>query len=457
MTGFVWTVVSLSVLALIALAVWILVLLAQRRSKAKGGFPVLPVRGPKQPTATPPVGVPAGGVWVVFNPSKMSDVPAFKNEVERRVVAETGLVPHWLETTREDPGTGQAVRALGNDPSLVIAAGGDGTLRAVAAGMAHSGVPLGLLPIGTGNLLARNLGLPLETDHALDVALAPAGRPMDLGWLRMENVAESAGLPPEGFLLNEARGNSAPPADTDVPAVDEYAFLVIAGVGFDGEAIASTKPELKKWVGWPAYVLTALKSLHIERMKANVTVSYPQGSDPFGQGPTPTTKKLRTRLREKISRTHTLGAPGGLSDVVDRTATYDTTAVQARSVLFANCGELPFALLAPDATLDDGQLDLIAIDTRGGVFGWAFLSAKVLSHTVGMRAINAKNDPAKIQFRQTPLARVDISKPYPVQVDGDALGTASSVVARVDHHALWVRVPSGSSVSVRSETTEQAD
>ena len=54
-----------------------------------------------------------------------------------------------------------------------------------------------------------------------------------------------------------------------------------------------------------------------------------------------------------------------------------------------------------------------------------------------------KNDLAKIQFRQTPAARVDISKPYPVQVDGDPVGTARTVTSRSDKDALLVRVPSG--------------
>ena len=80
-------------------------------------------------------------VWVVFNPAKQSDTEQFQAHVEE--VARSCNVSHieWIETSEEDPGTGQAIEALTKGASLVIAAGGDGTVRAVAASLAHSGVP----------------------------------------------------------------------------------------------------------------------------------------------------------------------------------------------------------------------------------------------------------------------------------------------------------------------------
>lgn len=98
--------------------------------------------------------------WVILNPSKHADPQAFKERINRKA-KELGIEHvHWRETTPEDPGTGQAVRALEEGASVVIAAGGDGTVRAVAAGMAGSGVRMGIIPVGTGNVLAGNLSIP---------------------------------------------------------------------------------------------------------------------------------------------------------------------------------------------------------------------------------------------------------------------------------------------------------
>ena len=118
--------------------------------------------------------------WIIVNPSKHEDPQAFKDRINRKA-KELGIDHvHWRETTREDPGTGQAVRALEEGASVVIAAGGDGTVRAVAAGMAGSGVRMGIIPVGTGNVLAGNLSIPDDPAHALAVALDANHRPVDL-------------------------------------------------------------------------------------------------------------------------------------------------------------------------------------------------------------------------------------------------------------------------------------
>lgn len=142
--------------------------------------------------------------------------------------------PLWLETTPEDTGESLAREAVRSGVDLVLASGGDGTVTACVAGVAGTGIPLGVLPCGTGNLLARNLSLPLALDEALMVALTGADRRLDVG------VA-----------------NGRP-------------FVVMAGIGFDADLLGGASEELKRRAGWAAYVLSALP--HLRRRPARVAL-----------------------------------------------------------------------------------------------------------------------------------------------------------------------------------------
>lgn len=118
---------------------------------------------------------------VVANPIRYEDREKFRDLVRAAMSGHGWDQPLWLETTVDDPGTGQAREAIAAGVDLVLASGGDGTITACAAAVAGSGIPLAVLPIGTGNLLARNLGLPLELDEALAVALTGTNRQLDVG------------------------------------------------------------------------------------------------------------------------------------------------------------------------------------------------------------------------------------------------------------------------------------
>lgn len=162
---------------------------------------------------------------VVVNPTKHDDLPKFRDAVCAAMSGHGWSEPLWWETTVEDPGEGQAAAGVAARVDLVLASGGDGTVTACASAMAGSGIPLALLPAGTGNLLARNLGLPLELDDALEVALTGTDRRLDAG-----------------------TANGRP-------------FVVMAGLGFDAQMMDSTSEVLKKKLGWAAYGVSALRHL----------------------------------------------------------------------------------------------------------------------------------------------------------------------------------------------------
>lgn len=141
----------------------------------------------------------------------------------------------WFETEAEDAGYGAARRAIEQGASVVLASGGDGTIRAVAEALRGTGVPLAVIPQGTGNLLARNLGMPLgDLDAAVRAAFEGEDLNIDLG------IAS----------IIRADGTES-----------EHVFLVLAGMGLDARAISATRATLKKRLGWLAYVDAGLRAL----------------------------------------------------------------------------------------------------------------------------------------------------------------------------------------------------
>lgn len=167
---------------------------------------------------------------VVVNPSKRRAAEAL--EAVRRAAGEAGLgEPVVHETAITATGAGQARQCVRDGVERVVAVGGDGTVRAVAHGLAGSGVPLGIVAAGTANLFAHNLHLPRDPDAAAHLAVTGTARPSDLGLARWRDAAGAWG--------------------------EEEPFLVMAGAGHDAGTVAATSEEAKARVGWLAYFLPA--------------------------------------------------------------------------------------------------------------------------------------------------------------------------------------------------------
>ena len=171
---------------------------------------------------------------VVYNPIKV-DISRLKDAVHAATKAAGWASTIWFETTETDAGQGVTASAIRRGADVVIAAGGDGTVRAVAEALRDSGVSLALLPSGTGNLLARNLELPLANlEQSVEIAFTGDDRKIDLGMVE----------------IVRADGDS-----------EEHAFLVMAGLGLDAKMIKNTNTTLKKAVGWLAYIDGITRSL----------------------------------------------------------------------------------------------------------------------------------------------------------------------------------------------------
>ncbi len=180
-------------------------------------------------------------VAVVFNPTKIPDLVMFRRQIQGECEQRGWQPPLWLETDAQDSGAAATRRARTADVDLALVAGGDGTVRTACAELAGSGIPVGVLPAGTGNLLARNLGVPLDMAEALDVAFDGRPRAID---------------------LIEVRADDREPDHC----------LVMAGMGADALIMAETNDDLKKVVGSAAYVMAALQAVNRPPFELRVEV-----------------------------------------------------------------------------------------------------------------------------------------------------------------------------------------
>jgi YegS/Rv2252/BmrU family lipid kinase len=293
---------------------------------------------------------------VILNPIKVDDPAAFRALVDARAHDLGWGEPVWFETTVEDPGRSMAHEAALGGAELVVVCGGDGTVRTVCAELAGTGVPVGVVPAGTGNLLARNLALPLYLNAAIDVALGGQDRAIDIVRISGDGLGD-----------------------------DEH-FLVMAGMGFDAAIMEGANEQIKAKVGWLAYVVAGLRNLMFPAVRVDVSVD----DEPFVQ-------------------------------------------TRARTIVVGNVGFLQAGLpLLPDATIDDGRIDVVLVNPR------RFLSwLRVVVRVIGRRK---KVDDTVNRMTGRKVV-IKASHDTPRQIDGDPVGAGQELVCECLPGRLLVRVP----------------
>ncbi len=150
-----------------------------------------------------------------------------------RYLMSKGYKVEVLFTEKKGNAESLAREAIGELPSMIIAAGGDGTFNEVINGIAGSEIPMAILPLGTTNVLAKEIGIPEDVEGAMEIAVTGTTKTISLGKIAITRPSS---------------------------LVSRY-FVLMAGIGFDGEAVFGINETFKKISGKGAYIYSGIKVL----------------------------------------------------------------------------------------------------------------------------------------------------------------------------------------------------
>ena len=154
----------------------------------------------------------------------------------RRMLHERGVEPRWYEVPKSKKAPKRVRRAIDDGADLLFVWGGDGMVQHCSHAAVGSGATLAIIPAGTANLFATNLGIPKDLEAAVAIGLAGARRKLDLGTINGEH------------------------------------FAVMAGAGLDAAMIRDADAGLKDRIGRAAYVFTGAKNLRRSAVRARIKV-----------------------------------------------------------------------------------------------------------------------------------------------------------------------------------------
>lgn len=269
-------------------------------------------------------------VVVIANPATRVGERAVEATLRDVVPADVSLDVVWTES----PGAArQLARDSANDAQCLIAVGGDGTVAEVASALVGTGIPLGIIPGGSTNIVARSHGIPT-------------------------NVAQAA---------RTIFDTDHDVVEIDVAMCNDQPFLHMAGAGFDSQMFARADPDLKRKVGWMAYLPAAVKALRVP--------------------------------------------PAAVSIIADGEEITATSSM----VLVANGAAIitPGLKLSPDIRPDDGWLDLIVVTAT---------KPHQLASVIGRLASLRFASSPWVIHRRVREVHLEAVEPIPMQLDGDVTG-----------------------------------
>ncbi len=259
----------------------------------------------------------------------------------------------WNVELRLTEAAGDARRlareAVEQEADVVIAAGGDGTINEVIQELAGSETALGALPIGTVNVWAREMAIPLDSVGAREVLINGKTRRVDLG------------------------------------RVNDRYFLLMAGIGFDGEVTQSVEKKPLKRLGVLGYLLASIHmSFKFDGFRAYLKLDE---------------REVRTRA---------------LQIVIGNTQLYG--------------GAIKFTW---QAKCDDGLLDVVIVH-KGSILRQVLLVMDLL--------LQRKQGRQRVSYETCESLEVRTRRPIAMQIDGDPVGHTPATLRAVSH-ALKVIVP----------------
>ena len=320
---------------------------------------------------------------IILNPNasrmrKQGNRTELLDELHAALTRRDGRPPDFIETSLQAQTRPAVEAAIREGAAAVVGVGGDGTLREIAAVLAGTGVPMGIVPAGTGNLLAGIVGIPASMRAAVAAIETTEPRTIDLGAVTLRLVA-----------VPEADAAAAPGTHAGPPGEQQAVFAIGCGAGFDARVMATTPGHLKQRLGRAAYFAQAIRlAARIDAVPYRLTVD------------------------------------GELIEV------------EASIALVTNMGQLVPGAIGPRLPIDfdDGLLDLIVVGARGPLAGVRGLADQLFRTSLGG---GSGSGSLRLQCRSV---KVEADRAEPLQVDGDPVGWGS-LEANILPAALGVLVP----------------